>query len=254
MTYYKVHTYMNDDRTWRDKYIYWKPRFKEGKESHTVARSVVLYKEFLHRTLPCKWKWSNYSNYGEGRLTLRFEPKYKKDEVSAKLLLKDTAQTLIDEGWIERYELSSADVPDIVKAGHQLSTDLAVEICNSDLLSGELKEEKIRFMVYFTNHLFKYIGRKKDWFVWDELRYYTQREGIEYLDNKIKEVIESTFVGKYDKYLKDGGFIERTLHLMMNCLLLQNDIKTSQYGEMTEEGLYWLLFNRAGNIGKLINA
>ena len=225
----------------------------ETKEMHELERSINIYMKLLGKVEEhCKLKWSNFNNYNEGRVTVRFESKYEKDDGFLKLLIKDVADELVDDNTIGSWKVDTAKVPEFVKAGHQIGTDLAIEFYNSDVYE-KLEDKGVKLLVYFVNKLFQRLGYKDDWFLWDELRPYSQIE-TEELDEELDNIIKSSInIRRYKKYLKDPSFLERALHLFMNCILFQSPIITYHWGMISQEAQFWILFNRAGNLRNITN-
>jgi len=249
MTYHKLHLYIKPNEK-KKKLIrnYFKRNHNTttGKDAHTLRKTMAIWNTFKKHLECIDIKWANFSHYNNNRLTVRFESKNECDNATLELMLLRVAGILTSTGYITSYELTEASPPEFVKAGHEIATKLAYEIWRDNTLDKELQNKDIRFIIYFVNGMFKHLYGN-DLFLWDEMRKYTEKETND-IDYYIEEIYDNVLNKEYKEYYNNPDFMERVIHLIMNCLLCQNWCSTSQYGSMTQEGFFWLLFDRAMNL------
>lgn len=248
MTYHKLHLYIKPYEKKKRLRDYFDSNHSTiaKKDAHTLRKTMAIWNTFQKHLEGIDIKWANFSHYDNNRLTVRFESKKECDNATLELMLIRVADIIKSTGNITRYELTDANPPEFVKAGHEIATNLAYEIWVDNTLDTELRNRDIRFIIYFVNGMFKHLYGK-DLFLWDEMRKYTEKLTND-IDYYMEEIYDDVLDNKYEEYYNNPDFMERVIHLIMNCLLCQNWCSTSQYGSMTQEGFFWLLFNRAMNL------
>lgn len=231
--YWKLHLYIK--QSFKEKYLNKEPNYDRLEE-------VINVYKFICQNLPEDRKFTNFSNYNEGRLTIRFEGEFS-EEGFEDLILKyiESCEDFGNLPDLVDWQLASVKQHDFVKAGHELATELSLGIFNNLITSRELKGNKqLIFLIRFTHELMKKMCGNSP-FVWDELRYYENNPQIKV---QIKDIIDSIDWKKYVDYIDNPSFLERVLHLLMNCLFLQHPIKDFYFGKISLEAKFWYLFNR----------
>ena len=213
-------------------------RLKAKKNFHNLDDTIKIYNDFRYK-FGSDIKFLNFNHYDNRRLTIRLQT--NRGDILTESIIRLVCINLKEQRYIDKYVIEKKrDIPDFLKYAHQLATDLAISILESATLRYRFIEKKdIKFMIYFLNKLFKHWGFEV--FLWDETRY-----SFRWSTKDITDVIIKSIDSKeYSKFKSNPDFLERVIHLLFNCLLLQNNIKTNLYGKITTEGLFWLTLNRA---------
>jgi len=240
--YWKLHLYIK--QSFKEKYLNKEPK-------HDRLEEVINVYKFICQNLPEDRKFTNFSNYNEGRLTIRFEGEFSEEDFED-LILKyiESCEDFGNLPDLVDWQLASVKQHDFVKAGHELATELSLGIFNNLITSRELKGNKqLVFLIRFTHELMKKMCGNSP-FVWDELRYYENNPQIKV---QIKDIIDSIDWKKYVDYINDPSFLERALHLLMNCLFLQHNIKDFYFGKISLEAKFWYLFGRGTALHSVID-
>ena len=248
MKYYKLNVYLNIPKKVRKKML--KSNIYEGRIY--FIRAVERFKSFKY--FMENYKYINFNIYDNSRVTLRIELEEDINKVDMFNRLEYIGKQMKKVGSITKYDvpLSEEILPEEVKMGHQLASDIVEYIYDDDYLLNELYANQLNFFIFLANMLFKNLGYKYK-LSWDESREYLQgdenrKDKLEY---KINDILYDCDLDIYKGYKNNPDFLERTLHLMLNILGLQYPCGTSFFGHMTPEGLFWELFNRAKTLQEI---
>lgn len=191
--------------------------FVEPTKPFDLKVTVSIFNSFLNNLKEYNLGKANFNHYSQNRITVRFD--FEKSEVETKAI--EIANNLVQDNKIIKYDPpEEANPPEYVTVAHMLASQCAVELSKHNEFFEEKQNRPLQFFMYFLKLLFERLGYPF-YCTWDLVRKY--KENIQ-LHEKVEELAKhcENFFSLYKTYFENPDFIERFIHLLMNCTLMQS--------------------------------
>jgi len=197
-------------------------------ENFNLEKSIRIFNRFLDGLENNDIEYPNFNHYPkpQNHLTFRAEMNDVTYETATHI-----AETLRDEHEIHRFERGEANPPPYVKSAHELASRWAIEINNNRVHYTQEIQKPIGFLMYFFKFSLEKIGY--DFYItWDIEREYLGE--VNQHKARIETIVNSCegYLNEKKEDFKNPDFLERFIHLFMNCTLIQGILIKKSYIEI----------------------
>lgn len=234
MVYKKFHLYLED-----------------GKE-FDLEKSVSIFRQFLDSIDEEERQRPNFNHYTkkinnqiEKRITIRFD--FEENETEKQAV--EVAESLVGNGYINRYTKEEGQQLEYIKIAHELASWCVVEFSSdTDFLDMHKKIfrgqiDPLKFFNSLLYLLFNALGFEP-YFTWEQIAKFQNSDVFNRVISKCMLKLQI-----HQKEFSNPDFLERFIHLLLNCLLLQIPINSSLFGTPEPlETIFWIEFNKAQSL------